>query len=219
MRRAMRSHRLALSLVLFVAAFAARAQTSPFPPFPDTPVNPGYPWPPVILTPNPDFPVLGYGDLFIRDVFHSCQELKDACAGASAADIFDAAVNGWLPVGVCTADELPPDTTHPTASVRLGQTWRPGDHALPWGTGFFQDDPVSVMTPRQRAAQRLRNMCLEGRCCCPILPEEECPNKAPITAWDPSSGACCQYPNRCSLPADWKFEPPFPGSNKDGRCP
>jgi hypothetical protein len=213
----MRSFRAAVTSLSLLLALSASAQ-GPFPPFPDTPINPNQPGPPVILTPNPDYPVLGYGELFIRDAFHSCQELKEACAEVSSDLLFDSALYGWLPVGLCSIDDLPPLGTDPNPYFQLGQTWRPGGHALPWGLGIYHYDSTTVQSARQQAADRLKQMCVEGRCCCPVLAEEECANKAPVTAYDPETGACCQYPNRCSMPEGWKFEPPFPGSNRDGRC-
>lgn len=70
---------------------------------------------------------------------------------------------------------------------------------------------ISTPNPegRKEVARVLRDLCLEGKCCCPKNTFKDCPGwtGGTVKGWDPYTKTCCEYPNPCSLPPGWEVPP------------
>jgi hypothetical protein len=149
---------------------------------------------------------------FLAGGWRSCQELKDDCAFVDADLIIEfASIDpGSLPlmVGTCY--------THSNAScpgcacldyVKLSYNESP--KGFDGGTGCIgwpaiMTDPAAS---RRAAALKLKQLCEEGKCCCPEVEAKPCSVETPVYARDPITGSCCTFPNPCSAPTDWKTGP------------
>ena len=136
----------------------------------------------------------------------SCEELKKACAEESAEDIWYAAYL-WSPgssiIGTCYVHD---QSTCPNCAcydyVKL--SYLPNPKGWDGGTGCM--GLVGSISPAQShidAANKVKELCMQGACCCPEVEAKPCQNPNQVLARDPLTGSCCTFPNICSKPSDW----------------
>lgn len=135
--------------------------------------------------------------------FSSCEDMKAQCAVATAEEIYDAAILGssgqpLIKVGVCYIHDK---TNCPDCACHnyIKQTWRGGDKGYDGGTGCVRPPRDPVMS-KKVAAELIKQMCVSGQCCCPVVEPKPCPNPNPVYRCDVFSESCCSFPNECSAP-------------------
>lgn len=157
---------------------------------------------------------------FVKSIYwNSCAEMKAACEDATPADVLNGALTRPSLLGTCYAhDGIDTPTYRYAGHYYIKQSWRPGAAGYDGGTGAI-GWPKSVQTEQEAAAEAgeiLRDLCRSGACCCPDLPAVlPCKPNAPVVAYDPMSGTCCRFANRCTVPERWELAS---GTGTDPRC-
>ena len=184
---------LAASLILANVAFAQE------PPPPVPPPNP-------VATTYTEFTVVNPA---VRGDWTSCQELKDACQGSTWKEVLDAVTKLKPPrIGLCYAHPGFDASGYPyAANYYVKQSWREGAKGWDGGTGAIgmPRDLATFPAAEQAAGELLRQLCISGACCCPVLAPQPCADPDPVDATDPTTGHTCTFPNRCTKPTDWRI--------------
>jgi hypothetical protein len=135
----------------------------------------------------------------------TCAQLVGLCSGSTPEQVYSLAEyqqgGGTTQLGTCYAHSA--SVPEFAAYEYVKQSWRPDPKGFDGGTGA-----IIASTPeeaRARAGATLKLLCESGQCCCPIVGVSTCPNAAPVSALDPTSGSICTFPNRCSAPLDWQL--------------
>jgi hypothetical protein len=131
----------------------------------------------------------------------SCAALINRCSKMTDQQLLDAALlqkqyEGPTHLGTCYAEDR---TVCPTCQydnyVRLA--YLPWDRGYDGGTGAIEPpDPEG----KTQTAERLRQLCLSGQCCCPNNTYKPCSQGGPVKMQDLITFACCTFPNPCSVP-------------------
>ena len=212
----MRSPRLAMVLLAASLSLANRAAAEePYTPPPPPPL------------PRETTTALTFSNFeYVQTIdFDSCDELKEVCAEATVQELINGSTLKPSHVGTCFLQLGGSPTDEAWAYVK--QSWREGDQGYDGGTGAI-GSPTSAFPweeARRMAAEMLRQLCLTDACCCPNLPAHQpCSSQAPVVAWDPASGNCCEFANPCTMPSSWKLSPDLDDSDEsnddhDHRCP
>lgn len=141
----------------------------------------------------------------------ACDEMKAKCATATDYEIFEAAYylepNYKPSFGSCYIHDryaCPDCACHFYIKFSYGS----GDKGYDGGTGCVgMTSTTTYEQARQQTANLLRQLCLEGKCCCPNVVATACSSSTPVSARDSVTGSCCQFPNECSIPSGWTAMP------------
>jgi hypothetical protein len=144
---------------------------------------------------------------FLAGGWESCEQMNKECADASAEDIYDVSLffgTGSTILGTCYVHDK---TSCPDCACwdYVKVTYKPQPKGWDGGTGCMGSTGTTTQAQsRQRAADKLKELCESGACCCPTVPAQPCSNPNPVKARDPLTGSCCTFPNGCSAPSDWQ---------------